>query len=368
MAFQFEPVKDRITEFPNGVLIDGNPAMLERNNGEIYEPGTPVNAALLNGMQQGIQDARRTYLRDRDPTAADNESTGVMAGDCWLNVTSEGALGDYWICRYSTGATSQWERIIYTTATPLPLNRGGTNATTAATARTNLGVPPTQHTSSTAGTYGAAGNGVWGHAKPAESSNPGELPGDAQNNAGVGGGNTNVFAKANHAHKFGSQIQHATLGHGILIGGDATYCMVRPTASNINTDLGSVNYRYRFVYLENQPNVSSDRREKKGIGDITEALALIMALRPQKYTMEKDPEGRLHYGLIGQEVRDAMEGLGVQKPDLWRRDSVVEDVPAEEATEDQVQYSLSYCELIAPLIAVAQEQQRRIEALEAAGG
>lgn len=46
----------------------------------------------------------------------------------------------------------------------LPVNKGGTGATTSAAARTNLGVPPTSHTS-TATTYGVGNATQYGHLK-----------------------------------------------------------------------------------------------------------------------------------------------------------------------------------------------------------
>ena len=46
----------------------------------------------------------------------------------------------------------------------LPVNKGGTGATTSAAARTNLGVPPTSHTS-TATTYGVGNSAQYGHLK-----------------------------------------------------------------------------------------------------------------------------------------------------------------------------------------------------------
>ena len=46
----------------------------------------------------------------------------------------------------------------------LPVNKGGTGATTSAAARTNLGVPPMSHASSSA-TYGLATDSLYGHVK-----------------------------------------------------------------------------------------------------------------------------------------------------------------------------------------------------------
>ena len=52
----------------------------------------------------------------------------------------------------------------------LPVNKGGTGATTSEQARTNLGVPPTSHTS-TATTYGAGNATQYGHVKLSDAAN-----------------------------------------------------------------------------------------------------------------------------------------------------------------------------------------------------
>lgn len=140
MAFQYDPVKDRLTEFPNGVVIDGNPSTIERNNGEVYEPGTPINAALFNSIQAGLQSARQTYVFNRDPTAADNESSGFLAGDQWLNVAQPNVFVNFWVCVYCGASTATWRRTIPTSANPLSVEMGGTGGNTPNLARQGLGI------------------------------------------------------------------------------------------------------------------------------------------------------------------------------------------------------------------------------------
>lgn len=74
----------------------------------------------------------------------------------------------------------------------LPVNKGGTGATTSANARTNLGVPPTSHASS-ATTYGVASATSYGHAKAS-----GTTP-KAAGTAAVGSEET-AFARGDHVH------------------------------------------------------------------------------------------------------------------------------------------------------------------------
>ena len=74
----------------------------------------------------------------------------------------------------------------------LPVNKGGTGATTAANARSNLGAAPTSHASS-ATTYGVASATNYGHAK-ASSTTP-LAPGEASV-----GNETSSFARGDHRH------------------------------------------------------------------------------------------------------------------------------------------------------------------------
>ena len=69
---------------------------------------------------------------------------------------------------------------------------GGTGATTAAAARTNLGVPPISHAVS-ATTYGASSADNYGHAK-ASTTTP-----KANGTAAVGN-ETSSFARGDHVH------------------------------------------------------------------------------------------------------------------------------------------------------------------------
>ena len=73
-----------------------------------------------------------------------------------------------------------------------PIEKGGTNATTAAGARTNLGVAPTNHASA-ADTYGRSSATNYGHVKAA-TANP-TAAGTA--NAGTDNGE---YARGNHVH------------------------------------------------------------------------------------------------------------------------------------------------------------------------
>lgn len=79
------------------------------------------------------------------------------------------------------------------------------------------------------------------------------------------------------------------------------------------------------------------------------------AMRPLLEANDKRRPGRrLHYGLVAQEVKDALDRAGIDAMDagFWKED------------RDGMQ-SLAYTELIAPLIRAVQELAARVEGLEA---
>ena len=98
----------------------------------------------------------------------------------------------------------------------------------------------------------------------------------------------------------------------------------------------------------------SDRRKKRNIKDLAlkKARSFIMALKPRKYKFTKDisKSNRFHHGFIAQEVRDAM-------PEDW-------GIYTEDKKQDFV--GLRYDEFLADMVAVIQDQEKRIEALERA--
>ena len=76
----------------------------------------------------------------------------------------------------------------------LVVGKGGTGATTAEQARSNLGVPPTSHASANT-TYGVSSAKAYGHAK-ASSDAPAQ-----DTDAGAVGKKTSEFARGDHSHK-----------------------------------------------------------------------------------------------------------------------------------------------------------------------
>lgn len=80
---------------------------------------------------------------------------------------------------------------------------------------------------------------------------------------------------------------------------------VRPEG-NGTANCGLPNNRWRYIYSQNQLNVSSDARVKRDIAPIENAKALIMGLRPRQYRLRS--EGENAKGVSAAEERTAENG------------------------------------------------------------
>lgn len=135
------------------------------------------------------------------------------------------------------------------------------------------------------------------------------------------------------------------------------------TVDNITTPANAASpsvFWYEVDFKGNVFNASgglvfvSDKRKKRNIKDlaIEKAKSFIMALKPKsfKFTEDISTSNRYHHGFIAQEVKEAMhDDWGVYVYDEKRDFN-----------------GLRYDELIADMVAVIQDQEKRIEALERA--
>jgi hypothetical protein len=132
--------------------------------------------------------------------------------------------------------------------------------------------------------------------------------------------------------------------NGLLLGFIANHIMpIDNGVQNLGSD--GMLKRFRRLYCTQSPDVSSDARLKRDITDIDGDL--IMKLRPRAFRLKADPDN-LRFGLIAQEVKEALDACGIVDADLY-------------GDENPDSLSLRYEELIAPLIAFTQQQQRRID-------
>ena len=180
--------------------------------------------------------------------------------------------------------------------------------------------------------------------------------------------------------------------NGIVQNGGGTNWMKSIVCITDNAfDLGAPSNRWRNIVAANGTIVTSDARTKKDIETSDLGLSFINSLRPVKYrqivsenryedgnqppvevgpmppemppTITPVPGTRLHYGLIAQEVRAALQDNGVNDAGIWCIDN---------PDDPDSRQALRYDELIAPLIkavqelnAIVEKQQMRIADLEA---
>lgn len=143
-------------------------------------------------------------------------------------------------------------------------------------------------------------------------------------------------------------------------------------ASTNTYDFGGSSYRYRRIYVNTVYRSSeeslSDRKLKQNVKPLTEDYEqLIMGLTAVEYDFINGDSHRKHMGFIAQDVRDtALATVGDLS--LFSASVIGDDHAeySEELPDEQLQWYLSYEELIAPLVAMVQHQQRRIEQLETA--
>ena len=153
--------------------------------------------------------------------------------------------------------------------------------------------------------------------------------------------------------------------------------------------LGTPTKVWANIYSKNNVTVTSDRNMKKDIEDLdTFAKDFIMDLKPVSYRMIDGKSGRVHYGLIAQDVEDTLnkynkssidfaglckdnklEEKEVTKEEEYIDESGNKQVKTVTRTEnveiaDEYTYSLRYAEFIAPLIKTVQLQEEKINSLE----
>lgn len=147
-----------------------------------------------------------------------------------------------------------------------------------------------------------------------------------------------------------------------------------PGTGNTYT-FGNSGNRWKDIYSYNAPNYVSDVRLKTDIETSDLGLDFVLSLRPVSYrwivgdriavppadpeapgardTIVDKPGVRRHYGLIAQELRDALAG---------------HDFAGYCYDPETDEYSIRYGELIAPLIKAVQELAARVSELEAVSG
>lgn len=158
----------------------------------------------------------------------------------------------------------------------------------------------------------------------------------------------------------------------VILGAGRRY-VFRPET---NTDgyLGTGSYKWHSVYCSDGAFNGSDRKIKNHIEYLSEIANIddfIMGLKPVSYTLKSGEGKRRHLGLYAQDVaksaNDTIGDIAAYQATKIAKDKsgkIIEEYFDETASDDELSWVLNYNELIAPIIAVIQNQQRRIDALE----
>lgn len=141
-------------------------------------------------------------------------------------------------------------------------------------------------------------------------------------------------------------------------------CIFRP-ASDGQAYIGSASYRWNTVFCYTM-NETSDRKLKEDIASIDKAKDFILSLNPVSY--KRKGGKRIHMGFIAQEVAQAAKENQMGDLSLYQASVVHEDGTETyydaETPDENLSWGLTYSELIAPLVALVQEQEKRITTLE----
>lgn len=141
-------------------------------------------------------------------------------------------------------------------------------------------------------------------------------------------------------------------------------CIFRP-ASDGQAYIGSASYRWNTVFCYTM-NEASDGKLKEAISPIDKAKDFILSLNPVSY--KRKGGKRIHMGFIAQEVAQAAKENQMGDLSLYQASVVHEDGTETyydaETPDENLSWGLTYSELIAPLVALVQEQEKRITALE----
>lgn len=135
---------------------------------------------------------------------------------------------------------------------------------------------------------------------------------------------------------------------------------------NNEIDLGTPNNRWSSSYFASEPQVTSDRNQKKDIVslDADKSTEFIMGLNPVSYKFIDGKSGRTHWGMISQEVEELLKRLGMTSLDFAGFTKAPKTDEDGNVIEGEYNYFLRYAEFIAPLIKVVQNQQSEIEDLK----
>lgn len=141
--------------------------------------------------------------------------------------------------------------------------------------------------------------------------------------------------------------------------------IIVPTSDNA-TYLGNANNRWKAIYSVDTTVHSSDIKNKDVLGSIDFAEDFIMSLNPIKFMWKDGDHRRTRMGFIAQEVAQTCKDLNQNLSVVTASYSNFPDMDylGEEANDADLVWGVSEEQLIAPIVAVVQKQNKRIEQLE----
>lgn len=143
--------------------------------------------------------------------------------------------------------------------------------------------------------------------------------------------------------------------------------IVRPS-SNEKIYLGSNNYRWyrvytKSIYCTDGKFATSDRKAKEDINAIDGSFKdFVMSLKPVTYKLKKGTGKRTHCGFVAQDVSQAAKDT-VGDLALYRAETKDGKKYNSSIDDSELEWVLDYEELIAPLTALVQQQQKQIDKL-----
>ena len=157
---------------------------------------------------------------------------------------------------------------------------------------------------------------------------------------------------------------------------------IRSTANDTHY-LGDSTYKFKAVYAVSGAIQTSDRNQKKDIEDIDQRyIDLFDKLRPVSFAFSDPESDRIHIGFISQDVKAAMDEVGLSDLDFagfcrdvlteWDEETQTDKAVTDEDGNPVYLYSLRYSEFIALNSKMIQinrkkiaEQQQELNAMKA---
>jgi len=133
-----------------------------------------------------------------------------------------------------------------------------------------------------------------------------------------------------------------------------------PAARGDAIDLGLLGTKFDDVYANGTVNFS-DRNGKNTITDSDLGLDFVKKLSPVSYKINHGKSGRIHYGLIAQDIETVLSDINKPTTDFA---GFIKGDTSKEQDGSSYEYGLRYHEFIAPLIKAIQELSAKVEELE----